>query len=123
MQDFKKLAVWKKGFDVAKLTFRSTEQFPKSEEFGLKSQMRRAAVSLPSNIAEGTGRDSQKELYRFLTFSCGSSYELETQLLLALELGFMESQSGETMLSELNQYQRMLIALMKKVKQNINPTS
>ena len=95
------------------LTYRLTGQFPKEELFGLSSQMRRAAVSIPSNIAEGHGRNSDKELIRFLFISLGSASELETQILLSNKLDFL-NEEGFNQLNELNnEVIRMLVALIR----------
>jgi four helix bundle protein len=83
----KDLNVWKESMTLAKEVYRLTKNFPKEETFGLVSQMRRAAVSIPSNIAEGAARNSNKEFIQFLHVSLGSLAELETQLLLSKELG------------------------------------
>ncbi|WP_232336569.1 four helix bundle protein [Mucilaginibacter aquatilis] len=75
MHNFKELKVWKAGMEVCKLIFATTRSFPASERYGLTSQITRAAVSIPSNIAEGCGRRSSKELYQFLSIALGSSFE------------------------------------------------
>jgi len=78
MHNFKELKVWKSGIELCKVIFELTRSFPPDERFGLISQMTRCAVSIPSNIAEGCGRRSNKELYQFLNVALGSSFELET---------------------------------------------
>ncbi len=85
LRNFRDLEVWKNGVDLIKNIYQVLEIFPNSEKFGLSSQIARCAVSIPSNIAEGSARESQKEFSRFLQISLGSSYELETQLLLGLK--------------------------------------
>lgn len=113
MTTHKDLNVWKKSMNLAILTYRLTGQFPKEELFGLSSQMRRAAVSIPSNIAEGHGRNSDKELIRFLFISLGSASELETQILLSNKLDFL-NEEGFNQLNELNnEVIRMLVALIR----------
>ncbi|MFA6533877.1 MAG: four helix bundle protein [Patescibacteria group bacterium] len=87
IQSYKDLIVWQKGFQLVIAVYRLTKEFPKTELFGLTSQMRRAAVSVASNIAEGYSRRSDKEFNRFLLIAIGSASELETQLLVAKELG------------------------------------
>lgn len=89
MMTHKDLIVWQKSMNLVTLVYQYTSQFPKDEIYGLTSQMRRAAVSIPSNIAEGHGRFSDKELIRFLFISLGSAAELETQLILSKNLGFL----------------------------------
>jgi len=83
MRNFKDLKIWQKGFDIAICSFKLTSTFPKEEKFGMCSQVTRAAVSIPSNIAEGSSRNSEKDYSRFVEISLGSSYELETHLLIA----------------------------------------
>ncbi len=113
MTSHKDLNVWKKSMNLVILTYRLTGQFPKEELFGLSSQMRRAAVSIPSNIAEGHGRNSDKELIRFLFISLGSASELETQILLSNKLDFL-NEEGFNQLNELNnEVIRMLVALIR----------
>lgn len=86
--NFKELVIWKRGIELTVQTYALTGQFPESEKYGLTSQMRRAAVSIPSNIAEGAGRISDKYFRHFLSLALGSLNELETQLLVAEKLGF-----------------------------------
>ena len=83
MRNFKQLKIWQKGLAIAVHTLKLVETFPKEERYGLGLQITRAAVSIPSNIAEGSSRSSEKDYARFLEISLGSSYELETQLLIA----------------------------------------
>jgi four helix bundle protein len=95
MTSHKELKVWQKGIELVKAIYEITKSFPISEQFGLTSQMRRAAVSIPSNIAEGCGRNSNKELTHFLYIALGSSAELETQLIISQELNFLEREKSE----------------------------
>jgi len=90
MHNFKELKAWKAGIEVSKLIFQLTRSFPPEEKYGLISQMIRSAVSVPSNIAEGCGRKSNKELYQFLNIALGSSFELETQLIIAKEFNYID---------------------------------
>jgi four helix bundle protein len=87
--EHKNLDVWKKSMDLVEVTYKLTQQFPDSEKFGLTSQMRRSAVSIPSNIAEGAARKGDKELIQFLYIALGSISELETQYLIAVRLKFI----------------------------------
>ncbi len=89
MRNFRELVAWQVAFELAKVTYRLTETFPRSEEFGLKSQMRRAGVSIPSNLAEGAGRSTKKDFSAFVTIARSSLNELQTQVLLSAELGFL----------------------------------
>ena len=88
MKNFKQLRIWQKGFDIAVKSFKLTALFPNEQRFGIASQVTRAAVSIPSNIAEGSSRSSEKDYNRFLEISLGSTYELETQLLISQAAGF-----------------------------------
>ncbi len=89
MHNFKELKIWQNSRKFCKPVYQITKQFPDAEKFGLTNQIRRAAVSIPSNIAEGSGRGSDKEFSKFINYSLGSSYELETQLLIASDLEFI----------------------------------
>lgn len=89
----KDLEVWKKSMDLVESVYKLTKQFPESEKFGLTSQMRRSAVSIPSNIAEGSARKGDKELLQFLYIAIGSMAELETHYLIAMRLGFVTDES------------------------------
>ena len=88
MRNFKELKIWQKGFEIAVDTYKLTETFPPTEKFSLAQQATRAAVSIPSNIAEGSSRFSEKDYKRFIEISLGSSFELETQLLIAKAVNF-----------------------------------
>lgn len=85
------LAAWQEAMKLAELVYRDTARFPNAELYGLAAQMRRAAVSIPSNIAEGSGRNSSRELVQYLGVTCGSLAELETQLELSIRLGYLEA--------------------------------
>jgi four helix bundle protein len=93
-KSFRDLEVWRLGLDLVETIYRCTAEFPKSEIFALSAQMRRAAVSIPSNIAEGQARSSSKEFLRFLSIAIGSLAELATQLELASRLGYMEPKAA-----------------------------
>lgn len=90
MRNFRNYKVWIGSMNLVKKIYQITSTFPSSEKFGLISQVRRSAISIPSNIAEGAGRKSEKEFLRFLEISTGSAFELETQLLLAEGLGYIK---------------------------------
>jgi four helix bundle protein len=124
MDTHKDLIVWKKGIELVKNIYLITNSFPKSEQFGLVSQMRRCAVSIPSNIAEGCGRNSDNELIYFLYVALGSSSELETQIIISIELNFLENEKATECLTLLNEIIRMITALIKSVKtRNPKPTT
>jgi four helix bundle protein len=105
------LLVWKKAIDLVEELYKLTDNFPKSELYGLTSQIRRAAVSIPSNIAEGAGRNSNKEFMHFLYIALGSLSEVETQLIIAKRLDYIDD-IRENKLSEIR---RMLLGLIKAV--------
>lgn len=115
MQDFKNLNVWQKGFDIAIKTYRFSETLPKHEQFGLISQTTMAAVSIPSNLAEGNSRHSDKDKARFVEISLGSSFELETQLLIAKAVSMGNGQLCEELLQSLTEEQKMLNAYLKSL--------
>jgi four helix bundle protein len=112
-QTHKDLEIWQRGIDFVSRIYLATKQFPKDEEYGLKSQMRRAAVSFPSNIAEGAARASKKEYTQFLHIALGSLSELETQLIIAEKLGYL--QAGE-LLDEVETLRRKTLNLIRYMK-------
>jgi four helix bundle protein len=116
MKDFRKLKVWEKSHYLTLSIYKLTKEFPKDELYGLTNQMRRASYSIPTNIAEGCGRDSQVELARFFTLAMGSSSELEYQLILARDLNYIEEEAYQAVLSELVEFRRMLNAFIQKIK-------
>lgn len=123
MGTFKDLLAWQKSLTLAKRVYQVTGNFPTEERFGLVNQMRRCAVSIPSNIAEGYGRGSDKELLRFLYVALGSSNELETQLILSLELSFMKEEDSR-MLQGLNtEVNKMILSLIYRRKNGLDKNS
>ena len=90
MHNFKELNYWKEAKDFSVLVYKVTSKFPSSEIYGISSQIKRAVVSIPSNIAEGAGRNTSKDFSRFIAIALGSSFELETQLIIANELDYIE---------------------------------
>lgn len=116
MTSHKELKVWQKGIELVKSIYEITKSFPNNEQFGLVSQMRRAAVSIPSNIAEGCGRHSDKQLIHFLYISIGSASELETQTIISLELNFLEKIKAEQLLEMISEIIRMTSSLIKSIK-------
>ena len=113
MKPHKDLDVWKKSIQCVKKIYEITSKFPDTEKYGLTNQMRRCAVSVPSNIAEGAGRNSKKEFKQFLYISLGSISELETQLIISTELNY---QMDNSLLDELNEIRKMLFGLIKSIK-------
>jgi four helix bundle protein len=116
MKDFKSLQVWEKAHALALDIYKSTASFPKEEMYGLTSQIRRASVSIPSNIAEGCGRDGDAELKRFLLISMGSASEVEYQLLLARDLNFMKADVYDQLNTKVIEIKRMLASFIKTLK-------
>lgn len=114
MHDFKKLQVWKKAMELVKKIYIATEPFPKTEMYGLTNQVRRSAVSIPSNIAEGSGRSTNKDFKLFLHTAYGSSCELETQLLLSIDLEFATSEELVSIKKDIEDIQKMLFGLIEK---------
>ena len=113
--DFKDLLVWQKSMDLVELVYHLVRRLPKEEQFELASQMRRAVVSIPSNIAEGQGRKTAREFLRFLSIARGSRAELETQLLLAQRLGYLTKEQIEPAVLLCNEVGRMLHSLMQSI--------
>jgi len=116
MADFRQLRVWQKAHESTLDIYRITEDFPKSEMYGLVSQMRRAAISIGCNIAEGRGRDGDLEFARFIQIACGSAAELEYQLLVAKDLGYIAETECQKLESRLAEVGRMLVSLRGSVK-------
>jgi len=120
MHNYKELKVWQKAMENAKKVFQATALFPTSEKYGLSSQMNRCAVSIPSNIAEGAGRISQKEFAQFLSIATGSAYELETQILLVHSFEFINNEIQEELLLSTTELQKMLYKLRSTIKESLN---
>ena len=116
MKNFKQLRIWQTGFTIALSSYKLIETFPKEERYGLSSQITRAAVSIPSNIAEGSSRSSEKDYSRFIEISLGSSFELETQVLISEALGFGDQELRTKMLFELEQEHMMLHGFLARLK-------
>ena len=115
MRPHEKLDVWKKSVEMVTTVYSLTGTFPSEERFGLVSQIRRAGVSIPANIAEGAARQSGKEFCRFLSIAQGSASELETELLIAKNLGYIPVEDYERIYNEINTIARMLVGLAKAV--------
>ncbi|MDO8966508.1 MAG: four helix bundle protein [Algoriphagus sp.] len=116
MHRYKELKVWQKAIDLAVEVYQITEKLPKEERYGLISQINRCVVSIPSNIAEGAGRNTKKDFDNFLGISLGSSFELDTQLVISNRLGYVSSDDFEKIESELEHIQNMIA----KLKQSLN---
>ena len=116
MRTHKDLDAWKNSMQLAQEIYRFTGSYPQSEMYGLANQMRRAAVSVPSNIAEGAARASAKEFARFLSVSQASLAELETQTILSERMGFLEAQISSRLMGDMNLIRAQLSGLIKYVK-------
>jgi four helix bundle protein len=116
MKDFRDLKVWQKSYELTLMVYRATRSFPKEEQFALTSQIRRAASSVPANIAEGCCRNGDAEFARFLYIAMGSASELECHLLLARDLGFMPAADAQSLESGVSEVKRMLASLILKLK-------
>jgi four helix bundle protein len=109
MHNFKKLAIWTKSVEFVTDIYRVTNTFPSHERFGLISQLQRAAVSVPTNISEGSAKTSNKDFARFLEISLGSSFELETELLVSLNLLYIDIEQYNQLQEKLSELQKMII--------------
>lgn len=116
MRDFKKLLIWQKAMDVVTAVYKAVEKFPKEERYGLRSQVTRSAVSIAANIAEGSAKSSQKEYKYFTEIALGSSYELETHILIVEKLGWLPEEEVKEILGLIEEEQRMLSSFIDKLK-------
>lgn len=116
MNQYKNLTLWAKSIELVTRIYQLTEVFPDKERFNLISQINRAAVSIPSNIAEGAGRNSDKEFRYFLSIAHASSFELETQLIIANNLGYLPQNILEELLDNIGELQKMNYSLQMKLK-------
>ena len=115
MESYRELTVWQKSMLLVKETYLLCRLLPNEEMYALSSQMRRASISIPSNIAEGFGRGSRKDYTHFLAIAKGSAYELDTQIRAAIMLDFFEAEKAETALNLCEEICKMLNALIKKL--------
>ena len=116
MRPHHNLDVWKKAVDLTVRVYAATKGFPREEKFGLTQQVRRAAVSIAANIAEGAGRKSRREFNRFLSIAQGSASEVETELLIAFRLGYIAEQEYRNLIVSLNEVGRMITGLRNYLK-------
>lgn len=117
IRSYKDLLIWQKGIKIVSLVYQLVKSFPKEELFALTSQLKRASVSIPSNIAEGYGRNTDKTFSHFLNISRGSLFEIETQLLIANDLGFITSQTlYKEILIQIEEESKMINAFSKTLK-------
>ena len=115
VKDYKELLVWQKGIDIVDKIYLATDSFPHDEQYGLSNQMRRAAVSVPSNIAEGFVRQYTKEYVQFLHVPLGSCAELDTQLIISQRRKIIPEEKIQELSEELNHEMRMLVSLIRKL--------
>jgi four helix bundle protein len=116
MQDFTQLKVWQKAHSFTVNLYKISSEFPSEEKFGLTNQIRRAAISIESNIAEGCGRDSDKEFNRFLSIAKGSCYEVQCQIYIARDLNYMSHQKCDLIVSKIDEILKMIYSLQKKLE-------
>ena len=120
MRDFKALKVWERSHYLTLEVYKATAHFPREEIYGLTSQLRRAAASIPANIAEGCGRNGVPELARFLNITMGSASELEYHLMLARDLHFFSPEAYASLSTEASEVKRMLGAYIQKINEGVN---
>jgi four helix bundle protein len=116
MHNLKELKIWQKAIDLSVDVYKATIGYPADERFGLTSQIRRAAVSIPSNIAEGAGRNSKKEFCNFLGIANGSAYELQTQLVISNKLNLLKDDLLNDLLKQIEELQKMNFAFQKMLQ-------
>ena len=119
MIDYKKYKVWQKSHALVLNIYNLTSSFPDLEKFNLVTKINRAATSIPTKIAEGCGRETQKELLRFLYISSGSAHELEYLIILSRDLNYLQSNSAEAILSDIIEIKKMLASLIRKIKSTL----
>lgn len=120
MHNISDLKVWNKSIELAKMTYNILPDLPKEEKFGLSDQIRRSVISVSSNIAEGAGRNSNKEFLHFLGISKGSSYELQTQLILCYELNLINKEKINPIIELIIEIQKMIYSFQNKLKSDLN---
>jgi four helix bundle protein len=120
VRSYRELIVWQKGMDLVEEIYRATRGFPREEIYTLTSQMRRAAISIPCNIAEGQGRATTKDFLHFLSITCGSTLELETQCLIAQRLGYVNQEEVEALLLRTEEVDRLNNGLCLSLKRKLD---
>jgi four helix bundle protein len=116
MHNYKELKIWQKSREIVKEVYALTTKFPSKEQFGITSQLCRAVVSIPSNIAEGAGRESEKEFAHFLAIANGSAFEVETQLYLCFDLNYISEAELNDFLIKIQEIQRMIFRFKQQLK-------
>lgn len=117
IKSYRELLIWQKSIQVVTNIYKLTRDFPKEELFGLTSQMRRCAISIPSNIAEGFGRNSQGDFKRFLNISLGSTYELQTQIEISQNLEYLNTENYKYLMESCVELEKMMNSLVSKIKE------
>ena len=120
VQHYRQLIAWQKAMDLVRRIYQAAESFPREEMFGLKSQIQRAAVSVPSNIAEGQGHESTKEFLRHLSIAYGSLMEVETQILIALDLKYLDDNTAGSLLELSAETGRIINGLIRSLKSKLD---
>ena len=120
MRNYRNLDIWHKGIEILKLVYRISNQFPENEKYGLTAQIKRAVISILSNIAEGSGRNSNQQMINFLSISKGSAYEVEAQLIIANELNYISKEDLELAIELIDHYCRMNQNFQNYLKKNTN---
>lgn len=115
MRNFKELKIWQKGLEIAIKTYQLTESFPKEDKYAIVQQMTKAGISIPSNIAEGSSRTSEKDYLRFIEISLGSTFELETQIMIAERLSKGNQQLLQELRAAITEEQKMLTGFQQKL--------
>ena len=118
IKSFKDLKIWKRGMKLIEDIYTNTRTFPKGEMYGLTSQLRRSAISIPSNISEGFARLHNKEYKQFLYMSLGSCAELTTQIIIASQLGYIDNVNSDNLLHDVEEISKMTMGLIKKLNTN-----
>lgn len=118
MHNYKELLVWQKARILVKDVYSFTKDFPSSEKFGITSQIQRSAISIAANIAEGAGRNSDKDFLRFLDIATASAFELETELILCFDLNFIDENNYNLVIAKIQEIQKMLFSFKNHLKVN-----
>ncbi len=118
MHNFKELIIWQKARTLVKDVYVAVKSFPDDEKFGIISQIKRASVSIPANIAEGAGRNSDKDFGRFLDIANGSSYELETLIILSFDLEYLNKSEFDIIIDNIKEVQKMIYSFRNKIKKS-----
>jgi four helix bundle protein len=122
VRNYRDLVVWQKAMDLVESVYRATQGWPSSEQYGLTNQVRRAAVSIPANVAEGQGRSGAREFLHHLSVANGSLREVETHLLIAGRLSYLDHPTRDTLLQQTAEVGRLLLGLMRRLRSPMEPS-